>query len=148
MMMARDRISRSTFNGHIFDTPKDIYAAAGVRVVFSDAHEIVGVSLTSAYNHDNAFAMRFVPDDDTSSAAAVRVQQKVPDNDGEWTDVAQWVDGEHDYVLLVGRHYRVVSEEDVVFEVCPPRTADVTEVICRSVKSFDVRLHKMLLGQE
>ena len=129
--------------------PDDLYVSPDVRVEFVRFTGPASV----AYSDDSAIIMRFV---DAESGAAVTNKTRAsieimsPDDADAWTEVGPWSDDGGDYVILLGRTYRVLSPDRTpLFRLSPPYPRrELARVEARHAMSYCPRIHRMLLGDE
>ena len=136
--------------GHL-EFPNDLYVSPEVRVTFARVSEVCEDLV--AYDDTNAIAMRFV-DASTGEASTSPVPVRVlvsSANDSRVIEVHPWIEGGGDYLLILGRTYRVVrgdGDDDLVFEMQAPFWRDVVHISNRRPSSYTIRIQRMLLGEE
>ena len=137
--------------GHL-EFPKDLYVSPEVQVTFVRVSDVCKDLV--AYDDTNAIAMRFVDastGEAPTSPAPVRVMVS-SEKDVRFIEVQPWIEGGSDYLLILGRTYRVVrgdkDDNDLVFEMEAPFWRDVVHVTNRRPSSYTIRIQRMLLGEE
>ena len=146
-----DAVASSYPDGPI-RAPDDLYVSPDVRVAFL---RFAGPA-SAAYSDDNAVVMRFVDAESgapaTHNTTRVSIEIMSPDDAGAeaWTEVGPWSDDGGDYVILLGRTYRVLSPDRTpLFRLCPPLPRrELARVEARHAMSYCPRIHRMLLGAE
>ena len=145
-------------SGHI-ESPGDLHVSPDVRVAFS---RFAGLT-SAAYSDDNAILMKLVdaetgeafaagaPPPHGEGALALRVEVSTGGADGaeDWSELLPWSDEGDEYLVMIGRRYRIMSPGGPLFELHPPHPCrELVRVVMRNPRSFCPRLHRMRLGEE